>query len=107
MIKKTLCFNNPAYLSLRDNQLVIKLPEVEKADNLTVDFKKSTEVTRPIEDIGVLVLSHAPDSRWIHHVSILYLCTALCQYGKRRGTQKTDKSYFARVWQSWYHVHHR
>ena len=58
MIKKTLCFNNPAYLSLRDAQLVIKLPEVEKADNLTDDFKKSTEVIRPIEDIGVLVLSH-------------------------------------------------
>ena len=31
MIKKTLCFNNPAYISLRDAQLVIKLPEVEKA----------------------------------------------------------------------------
>ena len=31
MIKKTLCFSNPAYLSLRDGQLVIKLPEVEKA----------------------------------------------------------------------------
>lgn len=58
MIKKTLCFSNPAYLSLRDTQLVIKLPEVEKADNLTEDFKKSTEVTRPIEDIGVVVLSH-------------------------------------------------
>lgn len=58
MIKKTLCFNNPAYLSLRDAQLVIKIPEVEKADNLTDDFKKSTEITRPIEDIGVLVLSH-------------------------------------------------
>lgn len=58
MIKKTLCFNNPAYLSLRDNQLVIKLPEVEKADNLTEDFKKASEVTRPIEDIGVIVLSH-------------------------------------------------
>ena len=58
MIKKTLCFNNPAYLSLRDAQLVIKIPEIEKADNLTDDFKKSTEVTRPIEDIGVLVLSH-------------------------------------------------
>lgn len=58
MIKKTLCFNNPAYLSLRDAQLVIKLPEVEKVDNLTEDFKKSTEVTRPIEDIGVVVLSH-------------------------------------------------
>ena len=58
MIKKTLCFSNPAYLSLRDAQLVIKLPEVEKAANLTEDFKKSTEVTRPIEDIGVVVLDH-------------------------------------------------
>lgn len=58
MIKKTLCFSNPAYLSLRDEQLVIKLPEVEKAANLTEDFKKSTEVTRPIEDIGVVVLDH-------------------------------------------------
>ncbi len=58
MIKKTLCFNNPAYLSLRENQLVIKLPEVKRADILTEDFKKSTELTRPIEDIGVLVLSH-------------------------------------------------
>ena len=58
MIKKTLCFSNPAYLSLRDAQLVIKLPEVEKATSLTDDFKKSTEVTRPIEDIGVVILDH-------------------------------------------------
>lgn len=58
MIKKTLCFSNPAYLSLRDAQLVIKLPEVEKADNISEDFKKATEITRPIEDIGVVVLDH-------------------------------------------------
>lgn len=58
MIKKTLCFSNPAYLSLKDAQLVIKLPEVEKADNLTDDFKKAMVVTRPIEDIGVVVLDH-------------------------------------------------
>ncbi len=58
MIKKTLCFSNPAYLSLRNAQLVIKLPEVEKADNLTEDFRKATELTRPIEDIGVVVLDH-------------------------------------------------
>lgn len=58
MIKKTLCFSNPAYLSLRNSQLVIKLPEVEKAVNLTEDFKKATEITRPIEDIGVVVLDH-------------------------------------------------
>ena len=58
MIKKTLCFSNPAYLSLRNDQLVIKLPEVVKAGNLTEDFKKAAEVTRPIEDIGVVVLDH-------------------------------------------------
>ena len=58
MIKKTLCFSNPAYLSLRDAQLVIKLPEVEKAANLTEEFKKANELTRPIEDIGVVVLDH-------------------------------------------------
>lgn len=39
MIKKTLCFSNPAYLSVRDSQLVIKLPEVEKASDLTEQFK--------------------------------------------------------------------
>ena len=58
MIKKTLCFGNPAYLSLRNSQLVIKLPEVEKSSNLPEGFKKSTEQTRPIEDIGVVVLDH-------------------------------------------------
>ena len=58
MIKKTLCFSNPAYLSLRDAQLVIKLPEVEKAEGLSEDFKKATETTRAIEDIGVVVLDN-------------------------------------------------
>lgn len=58
MIKKTLCFSNPAYLSLRNAQLVIKIPEIEKVDNLSEDFKKAAEVTRPIEDIGVVVLDH-------------------------------------------------
>ena len=58
MIKKTLCFSNPAYLSLRDAQLVIKQPEVEKAANLTEEFKKANELTRPIEDLGVVVLDH-------------------------------------------------
>ena len=43
---------------MRDAQLVIKLPEVEKAENLSADFKKSAEVTRPIEDIGVVVLDN-------------------------------------------------
>ena len=58
MIKKTLGFSNPAYLSMRNAQLVIKLPEVEKADVLTEDFKKMNELTRPIEDIGVVVLDN-------------------------------------------------
>lgn len=58
MIKKTLYFGNPAYLSLRNSQLVIKLPEVEKNDTLPENFKKQAEVTKPIEDIGVVVLDN-------------------------------------------------
>lgn len=58
MIKKTLYLGNPAYLSLRNQQLVIKLPEVEKNPSFSEDYKKQTEITKPIEDIGVLVLDN-------------------------------------------------
>lgn len=44
MIKRTLCFSNPAYLSVKLNQLVISFPDKEE--------KK----TIPIEDIGVVIL---------------------------------------------------
>lgn len=57
MIKKTLCFSNPAYLSLKDSQLVIKIPAVEKSD-VSDDFKKESIRTIPIEDIGVVVLDN-------------------------------------------------
>lgn len=55
MIKRTLSFSNPAYLSLQNGQMVIKLPEVEKA-NLPDSFKKASTTTIPVEDIGVIVL---------------------------------------------------
>lgn len=58
MIKKTLYFGNPAYLSLRMGQMVIKLPEVENSDKLPQGFKDQATVTRPIEDIGIVVLDH-------------------------------------------------
>ncbi len=58
MIKKTLYFGNPTYLSMRNDQLVIKLPEVEKNDSLPEKFKKESEATFPIEDLGVIILDH-------------------------------------------------
>lgn len=58
MIKKTLYFGNPVYLSLRNNQLVIKIPEVERNASLPESFKEKSIVTRPIEDIGLVVLDH-------------------------------------------------
>lgn len=58
MIKKTLCFSNPAYLSLRNSQLVIQIPDVEKNDSVTPEFKRMNERTIPIEDIGVVVLDN-------------------------------------------------
>lgn len=58
MIKKTLYFGNPVYLSLKNAQLVIKLPEVVKISALPEGFKQMSEVTKPIEDIGVVVLDN-------------------------------------------------
>lgn len=58
MIKKTLYFGNPAYLSLSNRQLVIKLPEVEKNPDLPMVVKQKSVRTIPIEDIGVVVLDH-------------------------------------------------
>jgi CRISPR-associated protein Cas1 len=55
MVKKTLCFSNPAYLSYSNKQLVIKLPEVEKSD---LRHKEQYIQTRPIEDIGVVILEN-------------------------------------------------
>ena len=48
MIKRTLYFGNPAYLSTRNEQLVVKL----------IDAQSQEEVVKtiPIEDIGVVVL---------------------------------------------------
>ena len=58
MIKRTLYFGNPAYLSLSNKQLVIKLPEVERNDSLSDSFKQESVKTIPIEDIGVVILDH-------------------------------------------------
>ena len=58
MIKRTLYFGNPAYLSYKNEQLVIKIPEVEKNDTLPTGMKTSAVKTIPVEDIGVVVLDN-------------------------------------------------
>lgn len=59
MIKRTLYFGNPSYLSLRNGQLVLRLPEVSNNETLPDTFKQNAERTIPIEDIGVVVFDHA------------------------------------------------
>lgn len=58
MIKKTLYFGNPAYLSVRNQQLTIKLPEVVSNTDLPPQFKKDAERTIPIEDIGLVIIDN-------------------------------------------------
>lgn len=48
MIKRTLFFGNPAYLSTRSKQLVVNFPEKDKP-----------EAVIPIEDLGYVVLENA------------------------------------------------
>lgn len=54
MIKRSLYFGNPAYLSLKLNQLVIKLPSLEPG----ADKDNYVTKTVPIEDVGVVVLDN-------------------------------------------------
>lgn len=58
MIKKTLYFGNPAYLSLRNSQMVIRLPEMLKIKEQTEEIRQASEITKPIEDLGVIVLDN-------------------------------------------------
>ncbi len=51
MIKRILYFGNPAYLSMRLNQLVVKVPGQKDGEDDKVR-------TLPIEDIGVMVLDN-------------------------------------------------
>lgn len=46
MVKRTLFFSNPAYLSLKNEQLLVSIPKKEQQHSI------------PIEDIGVMVLEN-------------------------------------------------
>ena len=54
MIKRTLYFGNPAYLSLSSRQLVIRKSESQKEG-----AQGENICTRAIEDIGVIVIDHS------------------------------------------------
>ena len=58
MIKRTLYFGNPAYLNKKNDQLVMRMPEVDKNDTLSISFKKEAQATIPIEDIGIVIIDH-------------------------------------------------
>lgn len=53
MIKKTLYFGNPAYLSLKNAQLVIDIPELKEEAH-----RELARRSVPLEDIGLVLLDH-------------------------------------------------
>jgi len=54
MIKRTLYFGNPAYLSTTNEQLVVEFPMPKGVEEIT----KPKPTSAPIEDIGVVILDH-------------------------------------------------
>lgn len=54
MIKRTLCFSNPAYLRTINEQLVVEFPMPPGTEEVV----KPKPYTAPVEDIGVLILDH-------------------------------------------------
>ena len=55
MIKRTLYFGNPAYLSLKMKQIVIKMPQ-KNDDDLPIG--EDIIRTIPIEDTGIVILDN-------------------------------------------------
>ena len=58
MIKRILCFSNPAYLKLKLNQIVIEIPEVVYGKSVPDNLRQEGVKTAPIEDVGVVILDH-------------------------------------------------
>lgn len=58
MIKRTLYFGNPAYLSIANSQLVVKLPESEIVFTEKYQPPSANYKTIPVEDIGLVILDH-------------------------------------------------
>lgn len=63
MIKRTLHFGNPAYLSLKDDQLMIDLPHLKALG------EKESKKSVAIEDIGIILLDH-------QQITITHACMA-------------------------------
>ena len=61
MIKRSLYFGNPAYLSLKFRQLVIRKPDASgDMPDFDADMSESAVIrTIPIEDIGLIILDSA------------------------------------------------
>jgi len=64
MIKRTLYFGNPAYLSMKDDQLLIKYPNAQngsssdKKEEHTKYKERGNQDSIPIEDIGIIILDN-------------------------------------------------
>jgi CRISPR-associated protein Cas1 len=70
MIKRTLYFGNPSYLNIKNAQLNVRLPELDKnissnvssraesRDENITEFKRDALATIPIEDIGIVIIDN-------------------------------------------------
>ena len=69
MIKRTLCFTSPAYLSLKDRQMVIRLPEAENQEEgkEAVSLTPGTVITIPA---NVKHWHGAKKDSWFSHIAV-------------------------------------
>ncbi len=58
MIKRILYFGSPCHISLRNKQLVLRLTEVEKNEEIKQILENKGEKTFPIEDLGMIVIDN-------------------------------------------------
>lgn len=89
MIKRTLYFGNPAYLSMKNAQMVLRLPGNDGDVELTRTF--------PIEDMGVVIFDHKQITitQGLMERLLENNCAVMCQCTKRHCPCATSQEYVA------------
>lgn len=89
MIKRTLYFGNPAYLSMKNAQMVLRMPGKDGEEEQTRTF--------PIEDLGVVILDNKQITitQGLMERLLENNCAVMCQCAKRHRPCAASQEYVA------------
>lgn len=101
MIKRTLYFGNLAYLSMKNAQMVLRMPGKDGEEEQTRTF--------PIEDLGVVILDNKQITitQGLMERLLENNCAVMCQCAKHHCPCATSQEHAAKRRQHLHHDNHR